>query len=69
MAATPGGKIVQSLVRRHVFAKGNPSCRIINLNVEPVDIPDAIHMHMSATEGMTQLDAATKVTVPLPARP
>ena len=36
----------------------NPSCRIINLNVEQVDIPDAIHLRMSATEGMTQLDAA-----------
>ena len=38
--------------------QANPPCRIINLNVEQVDIPDAIHLCMSATEGMTQLDAA-----------
>ena len=42
--------------------QANPSCRVINLNVDQsAEIPGAIHISLSATEAMSQLSTAIPV--------
>ena len=45
--------------------QANPRCQIINLNMDQdMEIPNAVNLHVSATDAMRQLDEALGSTYP-----